>query len=183
MSGMQPVSFLFSPSGRLRPPAFVYGALALYLAGAGSHLLTTPDIIRRAGLWPFVAAQALLVWIWFVLHAKRLHEAGRGSGLAVGVGVLYALSVVLLMFIADSFFNTTGGLMGNAGASGALELILLLYVIVTLIGSPHYDLAWLMVVALMLIGFVPLVVALVFTVWTARRPSREWVSQQLGSRE
>ncbi len=54
---------------------------------------------------------------------------------------------------------------------GALELILLLYVIVTLIGSPHYDLAWLMVVALMLVGFAPIVVALIFTVWAARRPS------------
>lgn len=183
MSRMQPASFLFSPGGRLRPQAFVYGAIAVYLAGAVSHLLTTPDIITRAGLWPFVTAQALLVWIWFVLHAKRLHDAGRGSGLAVGVGVLYVLSVVLLMFIADSFFNTTGGLMDNAGAAGALELILLLYVIVTLIGSPHYDLAWAMVVALMLIGLVPLVVALIFTVWTARRPSQEFTVQQLRSRE
>ncbi len=111
---MQSVSLLFSPGGRLRPQAFLYGALAVYLAGVGSHLLTTPDVIGRAGLWPFVAAQALLVWIWFVLHAKRLHDAGRGSGLAVGVGVLYVLSIVLLMVIADSFFNTTDGLMANA---------------------------------------------------------------------
>ena len=166
-------SVLLSPSGRLRPQAFVYGALAVYAAGAASHLLTTPDVIRHAGLWPFVVAQAVLVWIWFVLHAKRLHDAGRGSGLAAGVGILYVLSVVLLMAIADSFFNTTDGLMGNAAAAGALELILLLYVIVTLVGSPHYDLAWLLVVALVLIGFVPVVVALIFSVWTARRPSQE----------
>lgn len=170
---MQALRFLVSPNGRLSPRTFIYGALAVYLFGAVSHLLTTPDIIRHAGLWPFVAAQALLVWIWFVLHAKRLHDAGRGSGLAVAVGLLYVLSVVLLMAIADSFFNTTDGLMANPGATGALELILLLYVIVTLIGSPHYDLAWLMVVALMLIGFAPIAVALIFSVWTARRPSRE----------
>jgi len=170
---MQGLHFLFSPSGRLRPQAFVYGALAVYLFGAASHLLTTPDVIRRAGLWPFVAAQALLVWIWFVLHAKRLHDAGRSSGLAVAVGLLYVLSVVLLMGIADSFFNTTDGLMANPGATSALELILLLYVVVTLIGSPHYDLAWAMVVALMLIGFAPIVVALIFSVWTARRRSAD----------
>ena len=168
---MQASGSFLSPNGRLQPHAFVIGALAVYLLGAGSHVLTMPDVIGRAGLWPFVAAQALLVWVWFVLHAKRLHDAGRGSGLAVGVGLLYVLSIVLLMFIADSFFNTTDGLMGNAGATGALELILLLYVIVTLIGSPHYDLAWLLVVALLAIGFVPVVVALVFSVWAARRPS------------
>jgi uncharacterized membrane protein YhaH (DUF805 family) len=171
MPGMQPIASLLAPSGRLRPQAFLYGAVTVYLLGAASHLLTTPDVIGRAGLWPFAIVQVVLVWAWFVLHARRLHDAGRGSGLAVGVGTLYVLSVVLLMFIADSFFNTTDGLMANAGATGALELILLLYVIVTLIGSPHYDLAWLMVVALMLVGFVPIVVALIFTVWTARRPS------------
>ncbi len=162
---------LLSPHGRLRPHAFIYGALAVYLFGAASHLLTTPGVISRAGLWPFIAAQALLVWIWFVLHAKRLHDAGRGSGLAVGIGLLYVLSIVLLIFIADSFFNTTDGLMNNAAATGALELILLLYVIVTLIGSPHYDLAWLLVVALLAVGFVPIIVALIFSVWAARRPS------------
>jgi uncharacterized membrane protein YhaH (DUF805 family) len=168
---MQDSGFFLSPSGRLRPHAFIYGALAVYFFGAGSHLLTTPAVISRAGLWPFVVAQALLVWVWFVLHAKRLHDAGRGSGLAVGIALLYVLSIVLLMFIADSFFNTTDGLMDNAGATGALELILLLYVIVTLIGSPHYDLAWLLVVGLLAIGFVPLVVALIFSVWTAQRPT------------
>jgi len=157
----------------LRPRPFIYGALGVYLFGAASHLLTTPDVLTRAGLWPFVAAQILLVWIWFVLHAKRLRDAGRGSGLAMAVDLLYVLSMGLLLIVADSFFNTSGGLMGNAGATSALELILLLYVIVTLVGSPHYDLAWLMVVLLMLIGFAPTVVALLFTAWTARRPSVE----------
>ena len=168
---MQAVQLLLSPGGRLRPQPFVYGAAGVYLFGVASHLLTTPDLIRHGGLWPFIAAQILLLWIWYVLHAKRLHDAGRGGGMAVAVGLLYVLSVVLLLIVADSFFNTSGDLMGNAPATSALELILLLYVIVTLIGSPHYDLAWLLVVILMLIGFAPIVVAVIFSVWTARRPS------------
>ncbi len=168
---MQAIEFLFSPNGRLRPQPFIYGAVGVYLFGVASHLLTTPDVIRHGGLWPFLAAQILLIWIWFVLHAKRLHDAGKNSGLAIAVGLLYGLSLVLLLIVADSFFNTTDGLMDNAGATGALELILLLYVIVTLIGSPHYDLAWLLVVILVLIGFAPIVVAVVFSAWTARRPS------------
>ena len=168
---MQAVQFLFSPSGRLRPQPFIYGAAGVYLFGVASHLLTTPDVIRHGGLWPFVAAQILLIWIWFVLHAKRLHDAGRGSGMAAAVGLLYVLSVILLLIVADSFFNTSDGLMDNAPATSALELILLLYVIVTLIGSPHYDLAWLLVVILTLIGIAPIVVAVVFSVWTARQAS------------
>jgi uncharacterized membrane protein YhaH (DUF805 family) len=168
---MQAIRFLFSPNGRLKPQPFIYGAAGIYLFGAASHLLTTPDVIRHGGLWPFIAAQILLLWIWFVLHAKRLHDAGRTGGLAAAVALLYLLSLVLLMIVADSFFNTSGDLMDNAAATSALELILLLYVIVTLIGSPHYDVAWLMVVVLMLIGFVPIIVAVIFSVWTARRPS------------
>ena len=130
-------------------------------------------MIRHGGLWPFVAAQILLLWIWFVLHAKRLHDAGRSGGLAAVVAMLYVLSLVLLLIVADSFFNSSSGLMDNAAATGALELILLLYVIVTLIGSPHYDLAWLMVVLLMLVGFAPIVVAVLFSIWAAWRPSVE----------
>jgi len=170
---MQTLRLLFSPSGRLSPQPFVYYAVAVYLFGVGSHLLTTPEVLARGGLWPFIAAQILLVWIWFVLHAKRLHDAGRGDGLAIAVALLYVLSIMLLLIVADSFFNTSGGLMDNAGATSALELILLLYVIVTLIGSPHYDLAWLMVVMLMVFGFAPVLVALFFSVWAAKRPSLE----------
>jgi uncharacterized membrane protein YhaH (DUF805 family) len=168
---MQALQFLFSPTGRLKPQPFIYGAAGVYLFGAASHLLTTPDVIGHGGLWPFVAAQILLIWIWFVLHAKRLHDAGRSGGLAAAIGVLYVLSIVLLLTVADSFFNTSDGLMSNAPAGSALELVLLLYVIVTLIGSPHYDLAWLLVVILMLIGFAPIAVAVIFSLWTARRPS------------
>ena len=91
--------------------------------------------------------------------------------MAAGVGLLYVLSIVLLLIVADSFFNASGGLMDNASATSALELILLLYVIVTLIGSPHYDLAWLMVALLTLVAFTPVAVAFVFSIWTARRPS------------
>jgi len=65
----------------------------VYLVGAASHLLTVPDVLGHAGLWPFVIVQGVLIWIWFVLHAQRLHDAGRGSGLAVGVALLYILSI------------------------------------------------------------------------------------------
>jgi uncharacterized membrane protein YhaH (DUF805 family) len=167
---------LFSPNGRLRPQPFIYGAAGVYLFGVASHLLTMPDVIRHGGRWPFIAAQVLLLWIWFVLHAKRLHDAGRSGGLAAAVALLYALSIILLLIVADSFFNTSGDLMDNAAANGALELILLLYVIVTLIGSPHYDVAWLLVVLLMLIGFAPIVVAVGFSIWTSRRPSLDGVT-------
>jgi len=167
---MQALRFLFSPSGRLPPQAFALAVVVVYLAGAASHLLTAPEVIARGGLWPFVAAQALLVWIWFALHAKRLRDAGRAAGLAAGVSLLYALSVVLLIIITASFYNALAGEAPDANTASALGLILLVSIVAILLGSPHYDLAWLMVAILLLIAFVPVIVAIVVSLWAATRP-------------
>jgi uncharacterized membrane protein YhaH (DUF805 family) len=170
---MQVFSYLFAPSGRLKPQSFVYGALAVYLFGLASHLLTTPDVLRRFGLWLFIAVQALLVWVWFCLHGKRLHDAGRSNGLALGIALLYLLSAVLLLVVADSFFGASSGLMGDANGTAALYLLLMLYIAATLIGSPHYDLVSLAVAILIFMAFVPIVLALGFTYWAATRPSAD----------
>jgi hypothetical protein len=113
----------------------------------------------------------VLIWVWFVLHAQRLHDAGRGSGLAVGVALLYVLSIVLLLIVAEGFFNTSDGLMANPNAAGALGLILLLYIVSTLLGSAQYDLAWVVVAILTLMAFLPIIAALSLTLWAATRPS------------
>jgi len=171
--GMQPLRLLISPSGRLRPQPFLVAAAAVYLAGVASHFLTVPDVIARAGLWPFLAVQALLIWIWFTIHAKRLHDANRAAGLAAAVSVLYALSIALLVIVAASFYSALAGQAPDANSESALGLILLVAIIAILLGSPHYDLAWLMVVILLLIAFVPLVLAAAVTLWAATRPSTE----------
>jgi len=168
---MHALRFLFSPSARLRPQPFVFAAAGVYAAGVASHGLTTADVIARVGLWAFVAVQAVLVWIWFVLHAKRLRDAGRGAGLAAGVGLLYVLSIVLLVIVAAAFFNTAAADAADANTASALGLILLVAVVAALAGSAHYDVAWLLVTALTLMAFVPVIVALLFTLWAATRPS------------
>ncbi|MGN6749723.1 MAG: hypothetical protein ACTHJS_14120 [Xanthobacteraceae bacterium] len=163
---------LVSPAGRLRPAPFLAAIAAVYIAGALSHWLTVPGVTARVGLWAFAAAQAALIWLWFVLHAKRLHDAARGEGLAVAVAVLYVLSLILLLLLATNFFaGSEAGSLGSASATSALELVLLLYIIMTLMGPVQYDLTWIVVVILTLFAFVPVIVALVFTLWTATRTS------------
>src|ERR1700739_927401 len=175
---MQTSGSFLSPRGRLKPQPFIYGAAAIYLLGVLSQWLTVPDVLIRAGLWPFIVVQAVLIWFWFVLHAKRLHDAGRAAGLAGGIALLYVLSLALLLILADSFFNTSDGLMANANATSALGLILLFYIIVTLLGSMQYDLAWVVVAILTLLAILPIVVTAVFTIWTATRPSGEMASAE-----
>jgi uncharacterized membrane protein YhaH (DUF805 family) len=169
---MQVLRSLLSSSGRLPPYVFMWLAAAVYIAGAASHLLTWPEVIARAGLWPFIAAQALLIWIWYSLHVKRLRDAGRGAGLAAGVSLLYALSVVLLIVVAATFYHALVGDVPDANAASALGLILVAGIVAILLGSPHYDVASLMVAILLLLAFVPLILAVGLSVWAATLPSR-----------
>jgi uncharacterized membrane protein YhaH (DUF805 family) len=170
---MQALRLVFSPSGRLGPQAFAFGAIAVYAAGALSQWLTVPDVLARMGLWPFAAIQALLIWIWFVLHARRLHDAGRPAGLAAGAALLYALAVVLLLIVGASFFAASPDARTNASATGALELILLMSIITTLSGSSNFDIGWLVVTILVALAFIPVIVALAVTLWAATRPRAE----------
>lgn len=168
---MQSLAFL-SPQGRLRPQPFLIAIAAVYIAGALSHWLTVPEVMVRVGLWAFAAAQAALTWLWFVLHAKRLHDAGRGEGLAIAVALLYVLSLVLLLLLATNFFaGSESGSLSSASATSALELVLLLYIVMTLAGSMQYDLTWIVVVILALFAFVPVLIAWLFTLWAATRTS------------
>ena len=115
---------------------------------------------------PYVAVQFVLVWIWYCLHSKRLHDAGRSSGVAVGVGLFYLLSVVLLLIVTDSFMPTSDQLLGNADAVGALWFAMLIYVVSVLAGSSPYAVP-LVVAVLIAQAVLPIVLALAVTVWAA----------------
>jgi len=51
------------------------------------------------------------------------------------------------------------------------SLILLVAVVAALAGSAHYDIGWLLVAVLTLAALIPVIVALLFTLWTATRPT------------
>jgi uncharacterized membrane protein YhaH (DUF805 family) len=95
----------------------------VYVAGVASHALTLPDVIKSAGLWPFLAVQIVLIWIWYVLHAKRLRDAGKPVGLAVAASLLYVLSVALVVIIAGAFYVPLAGQGTDPNTASALGLI------------------------------------------------------------
>jgi uncharacterized membrane protein YhaH (DUF805 family) len=164
---MQALRFLFSPSGRLGPRAFLIAVIAVDAAGAASQWFALVGATARNGLWLFAAAQAVLTWVWFALHAKRLRDAGRSNGLAAGAAVLYALSVVLLLTVVTSFFAISPSSTTDANTVGALTLILVLSVIESLSAASSYDLGRYIVAILVVLAFLPIVVAIVVTLWAA----------------
>jgi uncharacterized membrane protein YhaH (DUF805 family) len=170
---MRALALFLLPTGRLSASPFVFAAIIVYLAGVASQALTTPAVVARAGPWLFAAVQALLIWIWYVLHAKRLRDADRSVGPAIAASLLYGLSIILLLILAAAFYEPIAGEVPDASAASALGLILLVAVVGVLLGSPHYDSASLVVTILVLLSFLPLVIAVGVTVWAATRPAGE----------
>ena len=49
-------------------------------------------------------------------------------------------------------------------------MILFVSIIAILAGAPHYDIGWLIVVILVVLALLPIVLAVVTTLWAATRP-------------
>ena len=96
---MESLALFFSARGRLAPRAFAAGAAVVYATAFLSQLLISPPVMLRAGLVPFALVQAIAIWCWFCLHAKRLRDAARRIGVAVAIAVLYALAVILFLLL------------------------------------------------------------------------------------
>lgn len=168
---MHALRFVFSPSGRLSPQTFLVVIVVVYLAGAASYALTRSELVARGGLWLFVAAQAVLIWIWFALHARRLRDGGRGSGVAAGVGILYALSIVLLVMVFALFSQMLAADTADPNSASALILVLYVSVIAILLGAGHQDLGGLVVTILLVVAFAPTLLTFAVSLWAATRPS------------
>jgi uncharacterized membrane protein YhaH (DUF805 family) len=168
---MQALHSVFSPSGRLAPRPFAVAAIAVYIAGVAAQWLTGPEVLVRTGIWPFAIVQVLLIWIWYTLHAKRLHDADRSDGLAAGAALLYALSIVLLLIVTIGFFKPYASGMTDPNATAALNIVLLVSVIAALAQTSSHDIGALIVTGLIAVAFLPVIVALAVTLWAATRPS------------
>jgi hypothetical protein len=114
--------------------------------------------------------QVVLIWVWYAVHAKRLRDSGRTVGIAAGVALLYTLSIALLVIVAVSFYGTLAADAHDPNAASALGLILFVSIIAILAGAPHYDIGWLIVVILVVLALLPIVLAVVTTLWAATRP-------------
>src|SRR5260370_37797516 len=95
--GMESLEVFVWGGGGLARRAFAAGAAVVYGTAFLSFLLISPPVMLRVGLAPFVLVQAIALWCWFCLHAKRLRDADRRIGVAAGTPALYAPAVFLLL--------------------------------------------------------------------------------------
>jgi hypothetical protein len=164
---MDPAALFLSTTGRLTPRPFAIGAVLIYAASLASQALISAPLVARAGFWPFAAVQATLLWGWYALHAKRLRDAEKDIGAAAGIAALYALAMVLLLFVA--FFIRLGVHAPEALAGSTLRWLGPLSF--GFVGSGEFGGLGLILAAFVIAAFVPALVALAFSIWTGTRPT------------
>lgn len=164
---MDPLAFFLSTTGRLKPRPFALATVLVYAASLASQALISAPVVARSGFWPFAAAQATLLWAWYALHAKRLRDAGQDMSTAAGIAALYALAMVLLLFIA--FFIRLGVQANQELVDSPLRWLGPLSF--RGFGSADFGGLGPILVGFVIAAFVPAVVALGFSIWIGTRPS------------
>ena len=123
-TAMHAISLLCSPSGRLKPQPFIYGAIAVYLLGAASQLShhARHSSARRALA---LHRRRSLCWSgsgFACTPSACTMPAGRAV-LAVGIGCSIFLSVVLLLDRRRRILHHGECAAGRRECAGALWLL------------------------------------------------------------
>src|SRR3954471_12974946 len=164
---MESLALFFSGFGRLAPKPFARAVAAVYGAAFLSQLLISPPVMLRIGLAAFALVQAMAMWAWFCLHAKRLRDAGRPMGPAMAIVVLYALAMILLLLIIVLVVGMTPG--AEAAAGGGTDVLISSYLVRALAGDPDPGFFAYVAVGILALIFAPMLIAIGFSIWTGTR--------------
>ena len=168
---VSPPRSLPSPGAQLKPGPFALAVIAVYLLSLGSQTLLSAPVTRLAGVWLFVLAQALLIAVWIVLHRRRLRDAGRPAGMAIGIALIYALEMILLTLLIWAL-TSPGALRGDPDSAGSFfHLYAVIYMLAALSGDPHLGAVHAWMTGLAVVLALPIVIGVAFSFWTAMRPS------------
>jgi uncharacterized membrane protein YhaH (DUF805 family) len=171
---------LVLPQGRLAPRTFAIAVIGLYVVVFCSQALLGGGVTGAFGFWPFIVAQAAIAWVWFILHAKRLHDAGRTAGHAAAIAVLYMLGMILLMLVVMLIISADPGQGANGGAGGGntgsevggvVRLFVLLGMVALLFGNAGLGEFGYLLLGFMALVMAPIIVALIFSSWAGTRPT------------
>lgn len=168
---MSAVSLLFSRSGVLARKPFAIAITLVYLANFLSQVLASSAVTGQVGLLPFAIAQIVLVWSWIVLHVKRMRDAGRSAGLAIGIACLYVLMMLLLLLVLVMITGTEESSQTVQTGQGLIRIFFVVYLFAMLTGSGDFGVMTLWLTGFLLLLLLPVLIALGYSFWAATRPS------------
>jgi uncharacterized membrane protein YhaH (DUF805 family) len=165
---------IVSTQGRLARKPFALGVLGVYVAGIAAQALLSGEVMGRAGLWPFIIAQAALIWIWLVLHIRRQRDAGQGPAAVIGVALVYLLSIGLLLLLV-AFFTHPAAVgpsgVGDSPARGVAIGTVLVVFLFNILFTPDFGVFSTIFKGLIVIALAPAIISLLFSIRTGMRPS------------
>ncbi len=157
-----------SPDGRIARGPFVLAVGAVYLASSVSQMLLSAPVTASMSVLPFIVVQAGLIWLWIVLHRWRLRDAGRPAGIVIGIAMIYVIEVVLLVLIIWTLTSSAG--QSGDGAS-IFHLFAIFYLLGMMTGESNLSGMQMWLIGFAVVMFLPVVIAIVFSLWAATRPS------------
>jgi uncharacterized membrane protein YhaH (DUF805 family) len=163
--GMESFAQFFSPFGRTARNPFAMGAVLVYVLIVVSYLLVSQPVVTRSGVAPFALLQVALTYAWYALHARRLRDAGYGTGWALAIAILYCLGVALFLLL-DQFVSVMEPKPGITFF--ILLIVLFLYAVLGGYYTPLVGFA----LGLLFVIVTPLLIALGFSIWAGTRPPR-----------
>jgi uncharacterized membrane protein YhaH (DUF805 family) len=164
--------FVHSQTGRLARGPFILWVIAVYAVSFVSQMLLSAPVTGRVSVLPFVLVQIVLIWCWIVLHRRRLRDAGRPAGIAIGIAMIYALEMVLLTLLIWIVSAPAGTSIFADEGAGVFHLFAFLYLLAVLTGDSNLGALQMWLMGFAVVMLFPILVAICFSVWTATRPSR-----------
>jgi hypothetical protein len=158
-----------SQTNRLARGPFIVAVIVVYLLSFVSQMLLSAPVTARMSVLPFVLVQIVLISAWIVVHQRRLRDAGRPTGIVIGIAMIYVLEVVLLTLLI--WVLVAGPDRGASTDAGVFHLFAILYLLAMLTGDPHLGVLQLWLMGFAAVMFLPSVIAIVFSIWTATRPA------------
>jgi uncharacterized membrane protein YhaH (DUF805 family) len=162
----------FSASSRLTPKPFALGAIAVYLASFLSQFLLAAPVTARASVVPFLVVQIALALMWYSLHVRRLRDAGRPTGSAIGLAILYALAIILLLLVMLAI-DAPGQAAGSEQTpyASVFQVFLIVFLIGMILGDPNLGMFGYVLLGVIALMMLPILIAIAFTIWAGILPT------------
>src|ERR1043166_2132718 len=165
--GMDSLAPFFSASGRIAARPFAIRIVIVYALIFASQLLLSQVVMSRVSIAPFVVLQGALTFAWYALHTKRLRDGGRHTAPAFALAVLYAMSVILFILLMALVLSMDLGV----GDESDIALLMVFIVLAALAADPVAGLFFYLAVVRLVLVFIPLLIAVAFSLWAGMRPS------------
>ena len=160
---------LLLPSGRLARQPFAAAVIVVYALGLASQSLLTGPVLARAGVWPFALVHAVLLWVWYVIHANRLRDAARGPGAAIGIASVNLLCMLFVLMLVAMFAEPSPGAESAGSVLGTW--IVIVFVLAVISGAPHLGLFGILLWVIFVVAMLPVLLAVGFSIWAGSQPS------------